>query len=207
MDNKANDTFAYDLENRLDDFFSDPVSNPDAPDATQQPPIAPHPRLKGLKSTILAIDWEITDDALASLRDQVEALKETFATHKAAHTLLRMLNALGQYLRVHKSNAHPDTTKRIMAVYAALENVVSDHALSSREQERLLLAEISAFRQLKQRIVASRPASPDAGSTRRSGVSDPSGIDAVVSAIRELQTGLVAELRAIRKALDQLRPS
>jgi hypothetical protein len=33
VDKKANDTFAFDLENRLDDFFSDSLPSPEEPSA------------------------------------------------------------------------------------------------------------------------------------------------------------------------------
>ena len=77
--------------------------------------------LKELKSTILAIDWEITDDVLDTFIDQLDGLFAQFEDDKVIHTLLKLLKSLGKYVRTHKSKAHPDTIKRIMAVYSALE--------------------------------------------------------------------------------------
>ncbi|MGD8702248.1 MAG: hypothetical protein PVH26_07410 [Desulfosarcina sp.] len=129
MDKKANDTFAFDLENRLDDFFSDSMpSQEDAPADEPQTSISELP-LKDLKSTILAIDWEITDDALEAFIHQVDNLNERFEDDKAIQTLLKLLKSLGRYLRAHKSKAHPDTIKRIMAVYSALEKSVYSEEL------------------------------------------------------------------------------
>ena len=90
----------------------DPASEePQAPDAGLP--------LKDLKSTILAIDWEITDDALQAFIDQVENLLERFKGDKVAQTYLKILQSLGKYIRTHKSKSHPDTIKRLMAVYSA----------------------------------------------------------------------------------------
>jgi hypothetical protein len=72
VDKKANDTFAFDLENRLDDFFSDSLP----PQERTAHGCAAAPRtdlpLKDLKSTILAIDWEITDDVLDTFIYQID---------------------------------------------------------------------------------------------------------------------------------------
>jgi hypothetical protein len=78
VDKKANDTFAFDLENRLDDFFNDALRTQEEPPMDE--PQAPNTDLplKDLKSTILAIDWEITDDALEAFIDQLENLLEQF---------------------------------------------------------------------------------------------------------------------------------
>jgi hypothetical protein len=206
VDKNANDTFAFDLENRLDDFFSDSLSRPDEPSTVQEPPAPRGRALKGLKSTLLAIDWEITDDALAAFIGQVDALEGPYETDKVAHTLLRMLRSLGRYVRTHKANAHPDTIKRIMAVYSALERAVDDQ-LSPREKEKLLSAEVSAFRQLKQQIVASRAARPTAAPTQQPSAQALLTVGAVIRAIQDLESRVTAELGAIRKDLERLGKS
>ena len=138
MDKKANDTFAFDLENRLDDFFSDAVPPQDEPPADGPPPPKTDLPLKELKSTILAIDWEITDDVLETFIDQIDGLLEQFEDDKVIHTLLKLLKSLGKYVRTHKSNAHPDTIKRIMAVYSALEESVTSDDMSRSDKEKRL---------------------------------------------------------------------
>ena len=88
MENKANDTFAFDLENRLDDFFSDSLpAQDDAPVDEPETSKADLP-LKELKSTILAIDWEITDNGLDSFINQVNGLTKYFADNQANQKLL-----------------------------------------------------------------------------------------------------------------------
>lgn len=206
MDKKASDTFAFDLENRLDDFFSDSLPTGDEPVADASPePEADQP-LKDLKSTILAIDWEITDDALEAFINQVDELSDRFTGEKIPLTLLKLLRSLGKYIRIHKSNAHPDTIKRLMAVYSALEEVVGNDALERSAQESLLREEIRQFQRLKASIMdKSGPHRTAEKATPAATSSQGAGNDAMVSAINDLRAQMEAELAAIREAIKQLR--
>jgi len=198
VENKANDTFAFDLENRLDDFFSDSMpAQDDAAGDAPEPSTNDFP-LKGLKSTILAIDWEITDEGLDSFVFQVNRLVEEFPDDDAIQKLLKILNSLGKYLRSHKSKAHPDTIKRIMAVYSTLEACVTNGELGQIERKNMLKEEIKQFQRLKSQIVNAAPSkqshSPKAPATH----------DAVLKAINELKSTIKTELKAIRKELKRL---
>lgn len=200
MDKKANDTFAFDLENRLDDFFSDSLPAQDDKPVDEPETSKADLPLKELKSTILSIDWEITDDGLDSFIRQVNGLVEHFAGNKVNQTLLKLLNSLGKYIRAHKSKAHPDTIKRIMAVYAALEESVTNDELSQKDKENMLKEEIKQFQRLKAQII----------NTKSPKQSPPSGgrgtatLDAVIKAIQELKSMMTTELGAIRKDLERL---
>jgi chromosome segregation ATPase len=207
VDKKANDTFAFDLENRLDDFFSDALPLQDETPADEPPPPKTDLPLKELKSTILAIDWEITDDVLETFIDQLDGLLEQFEDDKVIHTLLRLLKSLGKYVRKHKSNAHPDTIKRIMAVYSALEESVANDGMSRSEKEKRLLEEVRQFQRLKALIVASKTPYVASGSQKPERSEDMPGIDAVIKAIDELKSMMAKELGAIREELGQLHNS
>ena len=205
MDKKANDTFAYDLENRLDDFFSDslPAREKSPADSQQMPET--DLRLKELKSTILAIDWEITDAGLEAFIYQVEGLMEQFEDDKVAHTLLKLLKSLGKYIRVHKSNAHPDTIKRIMAVYSVLEESVTDQGLAQDKKEKMVLEEVKQFRLLKAKIIATKSPYLAGGSQKPMESGGSANMDAFIKAIDELKSMMATELGAIREELGALR--
>lgn len=204
MDKKANDTFAFDLENRLDDFFSDALPSQDEPPADTPPAPKTDLPLKELKSTILAIDWEITDDVLETFIGQLDGLLEQFEEDKVIHTLLKLLKSLGKYVRTHKSKAHPDTIKRVMAVYSALEESVTNDNMSRNEKEKMMLEEVRQFQRLKALIFASSPPHVSSGSQKPIKPEEMPGIDAVVSAIDELKSMMARELSAIREELGQL---
>lgn len=206
MNSIANDTFAFDLENRLDDFFSDSLPPQDPPPADEPSASAGDLPLKDLKSTILAIDWEITDDVLDTFIDQVDGLTDAFEADKVAHTLLRLLKSLGKYIRSHKSKAHPETIKRIMAVYSTLETAVADDGLSRTEKENMLLEEVRQFKRLKARIAETRAPLPASGSATQPTHSDASpDLGAVIKAVEALKSLMASELGAIREELGHLR--
>jgi hypothetical protein len=205
VDKKANDTFAFDLENRLDDFFSDALPPQDEPPTDGPPPAKTDLPLKELKSTILAIDWEITDDVLETFIDQLDGLLEQFEDDKVIHTLLKLLKSLGKYVHGHKSKAHPDTIKRIMAVYSALEESVNNDGMSRSEKEKMLLEEVRQFQRLKASIVASKTPHAASGQPKPRMPEEMPGIEAVIQAIDELKSMMAKELGAIRQELGQLR--
>jgi hypothetical protein len=205
VDKKANDTFAFDLENRLDDFFSDSLPSQEEPSADASPAANSDLPLKDLKSTILAIDWEITDDALDALIDQIDGLSEHFETDKVNHTLLRLLKSLAKYIRIHKSNAHPDTIKRVMSVYSTLEESVTNSELNRNDKEKMVLEEVRQFKRLKAQIIKSGAPNQVGGSPRPGSVGEFPGIEAVIRSIDELKSLMATELGAIRKELGQLR--
>ena len=205
MDKKANDTFAFDLENRLDDFFSDAMPSPEESSGEEsQTPPADLP-LKDLKSTVLAIDWEITDDALEAFIYQVDGLMEQFEGDKVVHTFLKLLRSLGKYVRAHKSKAHPDTIKRIMAVYSALEESVTNKEMPQAQKEQRLLEEVRQFQQLKAKIVESQSPYMATGQPKPvPAEAVTTNADAVIQAIEELKATMTAELAAIRKEIARL---
>ena len=205
MDKKANDTFAFDLENRLDDFFSDALPPQDEPPTDGPPASKTDLPLKELKSTILAIDWEITDDVLETFIDQLDGMLEQFEGDKVIHTLLKLLKSLGKYVRTHKSKAHQDTIKRIMAVYSALEESVTNDGMSRSEKEKMMLEEVRQFQRLKASIVASKTPYAAGGPPKPRMSEELPGIEAVIKAIDELKSMMAKELGAIREELGQLR--
>ncbi|MBW2583797.1 MAG: hypothetical protein JRE36_09520, partial [Deltaproteobacteria bacterium] len=74
-DSKDVDTLSSELESRLDDLFGE--NNVPFQDAEDSDPSEHYP-LAELKNLILSIDWEITDDVLEKLLQQIKDLKLTY---------------------------------------------------------------------------------------------------------------------------------
>lgn len=199
MGNNAKDTFAFDLENRLDDFFSDSEPPPNA-----SPELGDDFILKDLKSAVLAIDWEITNDALDDFITQVHNLEKPFEKNKGNQTFLKLLIALAKYLRHHKSKAHPDAIKCVMTVYSALEKTVTETELSKDEKEGILAEQVKRFKKLKAMISQSKSVKSKENDTGPSSKKLPD-MDKVIAAISDLKSTLLTELAAIRKEIEQLR--
>ncbi len=193
----ANDTFASDLENRLDDFFND-----DAPNGKKnkdKPKVDDFP-LKELKSIVLAIDWEITEEVLANLIANIDTLLEKFSQDKVNHTLLLLMKALGKYIKSHKSKAHPDTIKRMMSVYSTLEKMVLPNKFSPAEKEQALNDEINQFKILKQKVLGTT-------SVSKKKATGPKSADFahVVQAIEDIKQILSNEFKTLREEIQALK--
>lgn len=216
------DVFAFDLENRLDDFFSDegpakPKVSPPSPPVSPQPEIRPvaavaekpvdvpkNPFLD-LKSTILSIDWEITDAGLTTFINQIDTLMGTFSTDKVITPLLKILKTLGIYIRKYKSRAHPEAIKRLMTTYSCLELITENTALGMAEKNRMLHEQIVKFKRFKEKIAPKKVAAAAAQAANAGGEVSAVTLDAIMDAVETLRALVMEELAAIRKELETIR--
>ncbi len=148
MEKPSREHIVNDIENRLDDFFDDSSPLP----STEKTAIS----MEKLKSMVLSIDWEITETCLTDLIGETDALMPHFQQDRLPHTLLRMLRAVGRYIRLHKAQSHPDAIKRVMSVFASLEQITSEPQMDESIKKSIVAKEIAAFKKLKQQVEAQR---------------------------------------------------
>jgi hypothetical protein len=141
------------VENRLDVLFDEVPSAPESQSNQSDFSVSP---LMPLKAILLAVDWEITDETLASLLREVKRLEGIYREEKIPFTLLQILASIGKYVRLNKGKAHPTTIKLINSVYLALEKTVTVPGVTQQEKERLLLTEVAKFKKLKEEIAVHR---------------------------------------------------
>ncbi len=219
MDKSSKKKLVNDIENRLDNFFSDDSDEsqpdqseqPDQSDPPEQPkfsPLLPNQPLEKLKSAVLSIDWEITDECLSELIVESEVLLPQFEKDAVTHALLRMLRALGKYIRKRKAQAHQDAIRRVMSVFNSLESLITDETLDEKQKKRIVAQEIVAFKLLKEQVEANRKVryptdntgtghpSPPPSAENSSNLLTQDSIKQAVSAVEERFNEEVADLRA-----------
>lgn len=210
MENSQKSKLVNDIENSLDDFFGEKDQT------TQATPPHTGSSLEGLKSAVLSIDWEITDQCLSDLIGETDALLPTFQKEPETHALLRMLRALSRYIQQRKAQAHQDAIKRVMSVFASIESLVNDKQMHQTDRKRLVAREISAFKKLKEQIESQRKTAVSIGaSSATEGAADAAatmGNGAFQAAMGELETrfntqiqDLKGQIESLRKELDLLR--
>jgi len=91
-----------------------------------------HP-LEDLKSTVLSIDWEITDEVMGRFVDQVEELN-----------------------KINRGKADPEAFKVLGSGFKAFDDVVSSNNMTDLEKKKRLAAELEKFKELKKKIAAKR---------------------------------------------------
>jgi pilus assembly protein FimV len=102
-----------------------------------------------LKPIIVSIEWEITDDILNQLHDELQDLKEVWTGDKINLVYVQGMEAIGRYILREKANAHPNAVKLLFSFYYHLEKIVSSASMSEEEKKNLLLQDVKAFDQFK----------------------------------------------------------
>ena len=156
---------------------------------------------------VLSIDWEITDECLTELITETDILILKYKDNRPANALLRMLKALGNYIRKHKAQAHQEAIKRVMSVFSSLETIIEKHPADEEQMKKVVVAEIKAFNQLKAQIEAKRTTTkvPEAnssstGSERRYKEPDE-GLKDVKDALTALEARINDQIRQLKAQL------
>jgi hypothetical protein len=148
-DSKDVDILSTELESRLDDLFGE--NNGALPDADEKE-IAAHYPLAELKNLILSIDWEITDDVLAKLIQQLQDLKLTYKHDKIVLTFLQILNSLGDYIKANRAKSHPKAFKILNSVFSSLDKVVLSRDMPEPAKKKILRTEMNRYKDLRTQI-------------------------------------------------------
>jgi hypothetical protein len=207
LEKPSKENIVNDIENRLDDFFDE---NEEAnPSETQGVSI------EKLKSVVLSIDWEITEDCLNDLVDEADTLLPNFEDDRFSHTLLRMLKAVGAYIRKRKAQSHPDAIKRIMSVFSSIERLTENAQMEETLKKQIVAKEIIAFKKLKEQVESRRGGKPihqgDEATDAQEYKDCEKKIEKVMSNVEKRLNSQVEELKTqldtLQKEFDDLRGS
>jgi hypothetical protein len=102
--------------------------------------------LKDLKSTVLSIEWELTEHTMEKFDKEVSRLSDLFAEDKIILGFLKILRFLGIYIRVRGVDAHYVSVKLIMSVYDNLEKALLTKDISDAQKHELLREEVKKYR-------------------------------------------------------------
>jgi pilus assembly protein FimV len=108
--------------------------------------------LTRLKSIILSLDWEITDEILQELADEVANLESVYQGDKVAEVYLQGLGKIGSYIRSKGAYAHPNAIKLLLTFFYDFEKSVSAPDISGEEITRILKVDIRKFKILQYQI-------------------------------------------------------
>jgi pilus assembly protein FimV len=118
-----------------------------------------------LKTIVLSIDWEITDEVLTQFNDELTDLQDIWADDPVKLVYVQALQKIGKYIFQQKSDSHPSAIKLLLTFYYNLEKIVLDAELSETEKKDVLRSDVKKFEQLKRQIEAetARSKKPAAG--------------------------------------------
>ncbi len=108
--------------------------------------------LTRLKSIILSLDWEISDDILQELTDEIGNLRQMWQGDKVAKVYLQGLDKIGSYLRSEGAYAHPNAIKLLLTFFYNFEKIISSQAITGDTISSLLKADVRKFKILQYQI-------------------------------------------------------
>jgi len=147
------DNLNPELENRLDDLFDE--NHTLLPD-NEDRDVSEYYPLSELKNLILSIDWEITDEVLEKLLQQIKDLNMTYEHDKTVLTFLQILNSLGVYIKKNRAQAHPKTFKTLNSVFSSLDKVVLSKDMVETDKKKILSTEMNRYKKLRIQIAQNK---------------------------------------------------
>jgi hypothetical protein len=151
MARKNDQSVSSEVTSRLEELFMED-DGPDNDHIFEEYEKPVNDVLRALKSVILSVEWEINDETMSSLMDQIDVLKKVYQQDRILLLFLQLLGKIGIYIKAKKADAHPDSIKMLSSVYQGFEKAVTDNKLSESDRKKLLQIEVSRFLTLKEKI-------------------------------------------------------
>ncbi len=105
-----------------------------------------------LKAIILGIDWEITEEDLLKLHQEVQRLEILFAQSPVRLIFLQGIGLLGKFIRKQGHDVYSDVFGLVGSFYQGLEKIV-ETPMSFEEEKAVLLQEVEKFNAFKMLIM------------------------------------------------------
>ncbi|MBF0233019.1 MAG: hypothetical protein HQK65_08270 [Desulfamplus sp.] len=109
-----------------------------------------------LKSIILSLDWEISDEIIHRLDKEVNRLQRHWQNSKIHLSFLQMFKSIGNYVLSKGSNTHPDSISLLNSLYKNFEQIALNPSMKMEDQKAILLEEMKKFNALKKTISSGR---------------------------------------------------
>jgi hypothetical protein len=189
------------LDNRLDDLFAEndpPLLDKETGDASEHYP------LSELKNLIFSLDWEITDEVLEKLLQQIKDLNMTYDHDKIVLTFLQILNAVGVYIKTNRAKAHPSSFKTLNSVFSSLDKVVLSKDMLEEEKKKILSAEMSRYKKLRTQVAKTKAEKEKQKAKRpEPGGATPESFFQIPNAVESEFPGIERPTESFTKALNK----
>ncbi len=199
-----NDGLNEEVEGRLDNLFGDEDTAADILEDSHESDDSP---LRELKTIVLSIDWEITDEVMTNFVEQIAVLKDRLKDDKIILVFLQLLGSLGEYIKINKGKSHPGAFKILTSLFNKLDKVVQSKDLTESGKKKILSSEITKYKTLKEQLIKVKPKKeekePEISPDKET--AEPVDLNDLATAIREIKQLLKTEFKALRAELQSLR--
>ena len=153
LDEQKNDIISSAVQERLDDLFEEDDTSASVRETDGD---LTHYPLAELKSLVMSIDWEITEEVLSDFLIQIDNLGILYKDDQIIMKFFKMLKALGKYIKARQSDAHPNAFKLLESVFSRLEKMVNAQDMPDLDRQKLLTAELVKYKELQESISDSK---------------------------------------------------
>lgn len=153
--------------------------------------------LTRLKSIILSLDWEINDEILQELADELDNLQSMWQGDKVAEVYLQGLHKIGSYIRTKGAYAHPNSIKLLLTFFYNFEKIISSEKITGEQITQLLKGDVRKFKILQYQINQSEII-PGSDAHQPAEVPIPAATDTQET----LDAGSIKQLKAAILSLD-----
>lgn len=119
----------------------------------KMPPVGPDD-ISDLKAVVLSLEWEITEQTVRKLEEEVARLSPLCKEDKVLGGFLQMILSVGRYVGARRAAADPDSITLLHSVFRGLETVTGSPASSLQEKKGVLSGEHAKFNAFKKKIAA-----------------------------------------------------
>ena len=202
------DTFTAEVEERLESLFGD--LEPEEEEEEQESPAPKQSPFTELKTIVLSIDWEITDEVMDRFVAQVSELQGIYKEDKIVLVFLQLLGSIGDYIRTNLGQSHPDAFRILNSLFAQLDRVLHTEGLSDNERKKILSAELARYKKLKSTLQQKQAAvtgkkKPVQEKPVETAADEPSPPPKTASASGDLQAAVEEIKQVIRQEFKALR--
>jgi hypothetical protein len=134
------------VEKRLDEIFADDLKKHNPQISTFKH--FEKPSLANLKSTIMSLEWEVTNNNLNDLIQEIRRLQKAYDKEDQLQKLFQLLFYLGRHIKIHKSVTHPYIFKLLFRFYNSSAKIASGK-YSNHKIAKIVNNEIKYYLSLK----------------------------------------------------------
>jgi hypothetical protein len=150
VDNYFEDSVNVEVEERLDTIFKEDNNASFNKRLESYPDNYP---LIELKSLVLSLEWEITDEVITDFLMHTNNLIKFYHDDKINLTFLQILRSLGKYIDKNRSKAHPDSIKILYSTFATFDHLIEKEQMPLSEKKQLLKSEVDKYNKLRRLII------------------------------------------------------
>jgi hypothetical protein len=198
------DAINEEVEGRLDNLFGDEDTAADILEDSHESDDSP---LRELKTIVLSLDWEITDEVMNNFVEQIAVLKDRLKDDKIILVFLQLLGSLGEYIRINKAKSHPGAFKILTSLFNELDKVVQSKDLTESDKKKILSAELTKYKTLKEQLIKAKPKKeekePEIPPVEKT--LETVDLKDLATAINEIKQLVKTEFKALRAELKSLR--